>query len=51
MLCYGAGVDYCLFLIARFKEELDEGQTPAAGEVSNSLAKVGSFHRRQCRQW
>lgn len=40
VLCYGAGVDYCLFLIARFKEELDEGQTPAAG-VSNSLAKVG----------
>lgn len=40
VLCYGAGVDYCLFLIARFKEELDEGQAPAAG-VSNSLAKVG----------
>jgi RND superfamily putative drug exporter len=40
VLCYGAGVDYCLFLIARFKEELDEGQSPADG-VSNALAKVG----------
>lgn len=40
VLCYGAGVDYCLFLIARFKEELDDGvETPDA--VSNSIAKVG----------
>lgn len=40
VLCYGAGVDYCLFLIARFKEELDDGiQTAEA--VSGSIAKVG----------
>lgn len=40
VLCYGAGVDYCLFLIARFKEELDDG-LDAAGAVSGSIAKVG----------
>jgi RND superfamily putative drug exporter len=40
VLSYGAGVDYCLFLIARFKEELNEG-THQVAAVSNSLAKVG----------
>lgn len=40
VLCYGAGVDYCLFLIARYKEELDEGATLDQA-VENSLAKVG----------
>jgi putative drug exporter of the RND superfamily len=40
ILCYGAGVDYCLFLIARFKEELDEGQESAAA-VSNAVEKAG----------
>ena len=40
VLSYGAGVDYCLFLIARYKEELDEGPTPDHA-VANSLAKVG----------
>lgn len=40
VLCYGAGVDYCLFLIARFKEELDESDDSAAA-VSNSIGKVG----------
>jgi putative drug exporter of the RND superfamily len=40
VLCYGAGVDYCLFLIARFKEELDVGEEPPAA-VSNAIAKVG----------
>ncbi|MDA1164995.1 MAG: MMPL family transporter, partial [Planctomycetota bacterium] len=40
VLCYGAGVDYCLFLIARFKEELDDGVETAAA-VSGSIAKVG----------
>ncbi len=40
VLSYGAGVDYCLFLIARYKEELDEGAT-LNGAVTNSLSKVG----------
>lgn len=40
VLSYGAGVDYCLFLIARYKEELDEGATFDQA-VENSLSKVG----------
>jgi len=41
VLLYGAGVDYCLFLIARYKEELDEGVTFDEG-VTNAVAKVGA---------
>src|SRR5205807_1990392 len=33
ILAYGAGVDYCLFLTARYKEELDKGAHPADGVV------------------
>ncbi len=40
ILSYGAGVDYCLFLIARYKEELDDGANYDEA-VANSLAKVG----------
>lgn len=40
ILCYGAGVDYCLFLIARFKEELDDGQAQHEA-VGSSISKVG----------
>ncbi len=41
VLAYGAGVDYCLFLTARYKEELDEGaEVPEA--VANALGKVGA---------
>lgn len=40
VLSYGAGVDYCLFLIARYKEELDEGATLDQA-VESSLSKVG----------
>ncbi len=40
ILSYGAGVDYCLFLIARYKEELDDGANYDEAVV-NSLAKVG----------
>lgn len=41
VLVYGAGVDYCLFLIARYKEELDSGATYNEG-IANSLGKVGA---------
>lgn len=41
VLMYGSGVDYCLFLIARYKEEIDAGVSYDEA-VSNSVAKVGA---------
>ncbi|MEO1996215.1 MAG: MMPL family transporter, partial [Planctomycetaceae bacterium] len=41
VLVYGAGVDYCLFLIARYKEELDSSATYNEA-IANSLGKVGA---------
>ena len=41
VLVYGAGVDYCLFLIARYKEELDSSATYDEA-IANSLGKVGA---------
>ncbi|MBI3409932.1 MAG: MMPL family transporter [Planctomycetes bacterium] len=40
VLSYGAGVDYCMFLIARYREELDAGAQPRHA-VSRAIAKVG----------
>jgi len=41
VLLYGAGVDYCLFLIARYREELDTGGT-IEDAVSRTLQRVGA---------
>lgn len=41
VLVYGAGIDYCLFLIARYREELNGGATIEEA-ISETLEKVGS---------
>jgi RND superfamily putative drug exporter len=41
ILAYGAGVDYCLFLTARYKEELDRGNAPADA-VAKAVSGVGA---------
>jgi RND superfamily putative drug exporter len=41
ILAYGAGVDYSLFLTARYKEELDAGRQPAAA-VAGAIGGVGA---------
>jgi RND superfamily putative drug exporter len=41
VLAYGAGVDYCLFLTSRYREELQSG-TPARESTAKAIAKVGA---------
>jgi RND superfamily putative drug exporter len=41
ILAYGAGVDYCLFLTSRYKEELDKGAQPADAVV-NAVRGTGA---------
>jgi RND superfamily putative drug exporter len=41
ILAYGAGVDYCLFLIARYKEELAEGLSPGEA-IERTVCSVGA---------
>jgi RND superfamily putative drug exporter len=41
VLTYGAGVDYCLFLMARYKEELDRGANTSEA-VERSIGSVGA---------
>ncbi|MSR57473.1 MAG: MMPL family transporter [Planctomycetaceae bacterium] len=41
VVVYGTGVDYCLFLIARYKEELDKG-LPLRQALSATLTSVGA---------
>lgn len=41
VLMYGAGVDYCLFLIARYKEEIDAGASYDEA-AANCVGKVGA---------
>ena len=42
ILAYGAGVDYCLFLIARYKEVLDGDSVPPQAAVAEALGDVGA---------
>lgn len=41
VVLYGAGVDYCVFLIARYKEELDQGATYDEG-IQEAVGRVGA---------
>ncbi len=41
VLGYGAGVDYCLFLCARYREEMEEGASGREA-VAKSVGKVGT---------
>jgi RND superfamily putative drug exporter len=41
VVAYGAGVDYCLFLIARYKEELDRG-IKIREALPETLGKIGA---------
>ncbi len=41
ILAYGAGVDYCLFLTGRYREEMDRGASPTHA-VANAIGGVGA---------
>ncbi|HEX4071847.1 MAG TPA: MMPL family transporter, partial [Planctomycetaceae bacterium] len=41
VVLYGAGVDYCMFLMSRYKEELDNGATFEEA-IATSVSRVGA---------
>lgn len=41
VVTYGTGIDYCLFLIARYKEELDKG-FPLPKALTATISQVGA---------
>jgi RND superfamily putative drug exporter len=42
ILAYGAGVDYCLFLTARFRETLEKGAVSACDAMTRAVEGVGA---------
>ena len=41
ILTYGAGIDYCLFFTARYREELEQGRSPADA-VALAIGGIGA---------